>query len=501
MAAELQHRVLGGTPSPQPDVAIDITFLTLFTVCGIFNLQIFWRNKKQQRLFAFSAAVAGRYSTQPQIPGAVADDCTGFCSLRIVTTSLRIAWAYDPSNVQLAMGARITTYTAAVILIVSNIWWSQRILRAQHPTFGWTMAPTLSIPICVGLCVLTIILMIMGTCIQSYVAAARAQYAARCIQQYGDIFFAILAVLPIPVLLTSALAKTHPDLKDLAEDNFGRHCITRKILVCLITATFLSTGALFRATISFAPDTQPDAPNPWYYSRTCFYVFNFALDILVLVLWMCVRIEKMFIVPNGAWGPQSYGGGFIFAGEPGNEKPAMVTHSREHIIHAIKSYDTLSSRSSTIPPPSRSGSWGSARRYMSASPSLPHISSPRLGQRSSWGDDSHTRVDSAWGDDSRTGIRSVDSKENLYLRRPAPCVRCRHCASHEDVSEYTGTMYRNRPVLRFDPRSAQWISRPMSLSGPSVSQYSVRETLRPVSTIDVRMSEDASPGSFLGYAV
>lgn len=74
MAAELQHRVLGGTPSPQPDVAINITFLTLFTVCGIFNLQIFWRNKKQQRLFAFSAAVAGRYSTQPQIPGAVTDD-------------------------------------------------------------------------------------------------------------------------------------------------------------------------------------------------------------------------------------------------------------------------------------------------------------------------------------------------------------------------------------------------------------------------------------------
>ena len=497
MASELLHQASGGVPTPQPDVGINITFLILFTICGVFNFETFWRNNKQQRLFAFNAAITGKLTMKLPLV-AIANCISGFCSIRIIATSLRIAWAYDAENIHIAMAARIFIYSGTVILLVSNIWWTQRLIRAQHPSFGWSKGPSASIPIIVGVSIFTTLLMITGTCIQFYLSAARAQHAARCIQQYGDVLFAILAVSPIPILLISALAKTHPDLKDLNEDNFGRHCIMRKVLVCLATALLLSIGALFRATIAFAPVAQVGTSAPWYYSKPCFYIFNFTLEILVVVFWMVVRIDKLFIIPNGAWGAHSYAGGFIFPGEPGNEKPRMTTFPREHIVHAMKGSDTLSTRSSTIPPPSRSGSWGSARQYMCASPAIPHFPSPKLDQQSTWDNTSHTRVDSAWGDDSRTGVIYIDTQESVDVQRPAPCMRCLNCGSHEDVNDYAAPTHRRMPTrLGFDPRSAQWISQPMS--APSVSQYSVRETLRPVSTVlDARMSEDASPGSFLG---
>ncbi|KAI5362951.1 hypothetical protein Slin15195_G103320 [Septoria linicola] len=486
MTAQIQERALGGIPSPQPDVGINMTFLILFTTFGVLHLETFWRNRKQQKFFIFNAATAG------------------FCFIRIIATSLRIGWAYSPDNISLAAAAQLFIPIGVIILIVSNLYWSQRILRAQHPNFGWRLFPTYVIPAVVLLSILTILLLIISTCIGFHLTTSRAQQVAEGAQQYGVLLFAILAVIPIPILLTSALAKTHPDVKDRSEDNFGRHSVMMKIIVCLVTATLLSTGALFRATISFAPQVSVDQPGPWYFSKACFYIFNFALEILVVIFWMVVRIDKLFIVPDGAWGPQSYAGGFVFAGEPGNEKSTMTIYNRDRgMVYTPQSIDVYSARSSTIPPPSpaRPESWGSAtRRYMCASPS-PCIS-PRVEQGSTWSGASHTRVDSAWGGDSRTNVTATTAKDSLEIQQP-PCARCANCGSHEDLNTWTDITYKAMPEMGFDPRSGRWVRRQMSLNAPSESQYSVRayserHTLRPVSTIYSRMSEDASPGSFLG---
>ncbi|PPJ53035.1 hypothetical protein CBER1_11498 [Cercospora berteroae] len=485
MESALKHHALGGTPSPKPDVGINITFLILFTICGVVHFETFWRNKKQERLFAFNAAT------------------TIFCFTRVFATSLRVGWAYDPTNVSLAASSHAFVFLGTIILIICNLWWSQRILRAQHPHFGWTVVPTFAIPIIVGLSIFTISLLITSTCLDFYTDAEGAQDAALGIRQYGAVLFAMFAFLPLPILLASALAKTHPDLRDSAEDNFGRHSIIRKILVCLTTAALLFTGTLFRAVTSFAPQTGVEMPAPWYFSKACFYIFNFTLEILVVIFWMIIRVDKLFIIPNGAWGPQSYGEGFISYSESGHQQPAMTHYRHERLAQPHHGFDIQSTRSSTIPPPSRMGSWGSARRYMCRSPSL--RTSPRMDQTSTWDSvsqtwagTSHTRVDSAWGGDSRSGVAhtNTNTKESLDLSRP-PCVRCANCGNHEDISSFNGIAYKQMPEMGFDPRTGRWVRRQMSLSGPSVSQYSVRETLRPQSTIDSRMSEDASPGSFL----
>jgi hypothetical protein len=49
--------------------------------------------------------------------------------------------------------------------------------------------------------------------------------------------------------------------------------------------------------------------NPaWYHSKACFYVFNFTIDFLVVVVFFVGRVDRRFWVPNGSSSVRHYGG-------------------------------------------------------------------------------------------------------------------------------------------------------------------------------------------------
>ena len=49
--------------------------------------------------------------------------------------------------------------------------------------------------------------------------------------------------------------------------------------------------------------------NPaWYHAKWCFYFFNFVIEAIVVYLYIAVRVDRRFFVPNGSKRAGDYSG-------------------------------------------------------------------------------------------------------------------------------------------------------------------------------------------------
>ncbi|KAI7117922.1 hypothetical protein KC352_g33689, partial [Hortaea werneckii] len=112
--------LIGGRPTVDVDVPILAILLLLYFGGAIGNASTFLRNRKRGHFFPMSMAMFG------------------FCMSRIATCSVRIAWAAHPTNANLAIAATIFAAVGILIVFVIVLLLAQRILRATHPSLGWS---------------------------------------------------------------------------------------------------------------------------------------------------------------------------------------------------------------------------------------------------------------------------------------------------------------------------------------------------------------------------
>jgi len=112
------NAVPGGIPDQKADIPVCGVLIAFFAINAIIHLQIFKQNKTQGRLFVFSMLVFG------------------FCMARITTFSIRIAWAKNPTNRDLAITAQVLLSAGVVLLFIVNLVCAQRIVGALHPVTG-----------------------------------------------------------------------------------------------------------------------------------------------------------------------------------------------------------------------------------------------------------------------------------------------------------------------------------------------------------------------------
>ncbi|KAF1821744.1 uncharacterized protein K489DRAFT_303118, partial [Dissoconium aciculare CBS 342.82] len=280
---------LGGVPTLLPDVPVSAIFLALFIAAAAGHMGLFQINKKRGRKFVLNAATFG------------------FCMTRIIATSLRIAWAQQPRNISLGMAAGIFVYAGIPILFIANLFFAERIVRAQHPHFGWSRPFSAIIPIAIFITVATVLCLISAVIVQFYTYAPGPQQAARDIQLYGQTCFAILATLPLFIVGISSAARANPKIKMTCTlDKFGSGSMRAKVAISMISAVILSIGAWYRAGTAYPRPTPQGIPAPDYFAKASFYIFNFTLEIIVVCGWLALRIDTRFFVPDGSKGPFSY---------------------------------------------------------------------------------------------------------------------------------------------------------------------------------------------------
>ncbi|KIX94586.1 uncharacterized protein Z520_09632 [Fonsecaea multimorphosa CBS 102226] len=267
---------IGGLPSVTTDIPTDAVFIFLYVCFAATNMTIFQLNRRKHHKF---------------IPSAL---LFGFCMARIATNCLRIAWATSPHNVRLAIAAQIFVNAGILIIYIINLILAQRILRASQPRIGWNpilRAAYKFLYVDIGI---ALIMVITSVVLSAYTLSPHTKSVCRDIQLAAITYLLVFTCLPV---VHTALAVFLPRSPDA--ENFGKGGMKSKLVIVTSSACLCMLIAGFKAGITWEPP-RPVTNPPWYDSKACFYVFNFALEIILLCILTFTRIDKRFFIPDGS---------------------------------------------------------------------------------------------------------------------------------------------------------------------------------------------------------
>ncbi|CZT42296.1 uncharacterized protein RSE6_02158 [Rhynchosporium secalis] len=282
---------LGGVPIKGLDDPITAVFLFLFVLGAVAHMTILQVNMRRGHKFIISALLFG------------------FCMARITTCTMRLVFSSYPHNVSIAIAAGIFVAAGVLLLFIINLIFTQRVTRARHPNWAWSKGFSLAFKIYYITIVLLLIALIFCTVQAFYTLDTNIRRIDRDIQLLGGTYFAVAAFLPIPLLGLNFLIPRSESSSSCCPhriDKFGSGRFRSKIYILLLSSILLTFGAAFRAGIAYLPRPRNDPA--WYHAKACFYVINFTIEIVVVALYVVVRVDKRFHVPDGSRGPGDYSG-------------------------------------------------------------------------------------------------------------------------------------------------------------------------------------------------
>jgi hypothetical protein len=226
----------------------------------------------------------------------------GFCMARITTCVMRIVWATRPTQIPVAIAAMIFVTAGVVLLFVINLIFAQRIVRAAHPNLGWHVLFSKAFVAIYVLIVAVLMMLIAATVYSFYTLSPTRHRICRDIQLFGGAFYMVIAFLPFPLVIGGLVIPRKTRL-----EKFGTGRWRTKVAI-LLTATFLlCLGAAFRSGTNFKTPRPRNDP-AWYQSKACFYIFDLGVEVIVIYLYLLVRVDLRFYVPNGSHQAGDYSG-------------------------------------------------------------------------------------------------------------------------------------------------------------------------------------------------
>ncbi|KAK3305162.1 uncharacterized protein B0T15DRAFT_415409, partial [Chaetomium strumarium] len=274
---------LGGVPTSAIDIPISATLLALFALGGASHLFVFVRNKRRNHKFIFSVLLFG------------------FCVTRIAALSVRIGWARDRTNDELALAATVLTSAGVLILFIVNIILAVRVVRATHPLAGWSRAVKVGMGALIATVVAVLVMVVFSSVHQLFTLNLGIRRRERDVMLFAGVYMVVVAVLP---LVAMALVRLLPRKGPYPAENFGTGGMGAKMALLAFTSALLTLGAAFRTAVNF--EAKPVNDPQWYHSRPAFYCFNFVIEIVVVYTYLLVRFDQRFHVPDGSSKPGDY---------------------------------------------------------------------------------------------------------------------------------------------------------------------------------------------------
>ncbi|OAL49534.1 hypothetical protein IQ07DRAFT_588093 [Pyrenochaeta sp. DS3sAY3a] len=409
-----RNAMLGGLPTVLPDVPVTSVFLVLYFVFGIVHFVIFRKNKDRGHKFIFNAAIFG------------------LCKIRIITMSLRLAWTYYPRNVNLGLAANVVCYCGMIIPLFVNWFFVQRIIRAQHARIGWSVPYRIFHRAALIALIIALCLLIAGSICQSYTLDPYLLNVYRWFHISVITYFTAFCLTPAVLVLISAIVPR------TEVEKFGAGRLRINIAILLASVTLLAIGQIFRCVIAWIPpvplrNAEGEAlESPWYLGKACFYVFNFLVEILVVLLFAVVRVDLRFHVPNGSKIAGDYSGrnSRYTLGPPESEKhfaaDSLLTSHENNSSETLHQYsaslfndtrtlaDSLKYGSSTLEVDQTTGHWKVKRVSHSSAGSRASLQSSSI--RTSLGD----RSTLAYNNNSTTPPVPFAPKEWPLPHTPRP---------------------------------------------------------------------------------
>jgi hypothetical protein len=187
------------------------------------------------------------------------------------------------------------------MLFAINAMFSQRIIRAVHPNFGWNKYINWFFAFFYTSIIIVVSMNITSLVTYHYTLNPSVMEKCRQIQLFGICWYTFLAIFPIPYVGIGCAVPSSTHVEKFGTGRFR----SKAMLVCL-AALILTIGTAFRAITAFFE--RPVAHPAWFQSKACFYTFVFTLEIIVIIIYAIVRVDRRFHVPDGSKGPGDYAG-------------------------------------------------------------------------------------------------------------------------------------------------------------------------------------------------
>lgn len=187
---------------------------------------------------------------------------------------------------------------SAVIIFAVNLIFAQRLVRAMHPFFGWSLAfgyfswfLILSIPVVTIMNLVAISVRFFGG------DNLKRQEVAGEFLKFGSTWNVMLVLMPLMWMFLASALPGPP------VENFGRGEIRSKAALLVFSAVMMAAGAILRLAAAMNHDVTASSP---LLSRTVFYLTGFMLELLTVAAYAYFRIDLLFYIPTGAKGPGDY---------------------------------------------------------------------------------------------------------------------------------------------------------------------------------------------------
>jgi hypothetical protein len=148
------------------------------------------------------------------------------------------------------------------------------------------------------------------------------------IQRTTATYFMFISFLPLPMVLLGLIVP-----RKTRVEKFGLGRWRTKVRILLTTATLLCLGAAFRCGTQWK-NPRPINDPAWYHNKWCFYFFNFTMEITVVYLYILLRVDRRFYIPDGSKGP----GDYVRDDGEREEKPESA-HSVQRILSEEEVFD------------------------------------------------------------------------------------------------------------------------------------------------------------------
>ncbi|KAH8683724.1 hypothetical protein BGZ61DRAFT_425046 [Ilyonectria robusta] len=274
--------ILGEHPTVKVDDPIGAIILFFFIVAAIFNVTIYLRNAFRSHHFFTSFLLFI------------------FCMARVIANILRISWASRLYNVKIIIAYQVFLNAGVVMLFVINLFLTQRLFRAYHPHIGWSKPMTIGFKVLYASITADITMVIVALVYSFFTRDLAKLSKVRDVQRTGATYFAVVAFLPLPITALCVLLPRKGDI-----EKFGQGRMRTKVRLIVFAAVLLSIGAGFRAGIALMGPRLSTNP-AWYHRKACFYVFTYAIELVVVYTYILFRIDRRFHVPDGSSGPGHY---------------------------------------------------------------------------------------------------------------------------------------------------------------------------------------------------
>ncbi|KEF62588.1 uncharacterized protein A1O9_00561 [Exophiala aquamarina CBS 119918] len=259
-----------------------------------------------------------------------------FCMARVVSCVMRIAWACYPESPQLSIAAFIFVSAGVLIMLVVNLTFAQRILRATQPTLGWHPGFARLFQVLYALTVILLITTVVAIVQSHYTLDPRQLRIDLDLELAAMTYFLSLAFLPVILIYLS-----HVIPRTQLIEKFGSGRWKTKVRILMIGTTLCTLGAAFRTGSQFLHPRRPSEP-AWYHSKACFYLFNFTIEVLVVYMYLITRVDQRFYVPNGSRKHGDYSGNNVVSEGSSETSGANNRHS------SFSSYARIFDGSSSI---------------------------------------------------------------------------------------------------------------------------------------------------------